>query len=226
MGTDPLFVVLDIETTGLDPRPYLRDLRDGRHAVEGGDDILEVGAILVSSPHSTFSALVRRTKPMDQIDPYVVGMHTKNGLWRDLEQRFGAQYASEADLSLATWLCSHGAIAGDGHGKNASGNVVLVGYSVHFDHTFLKSQWPETAKLLSHRVRDVGQFVSQCTEWGLPVPPKAGNMPHRALPDAEIELAQYLGLRDALQAMARPQLPELPWDMPVPEGSGVRPLPR
>lgn len=258
----PLLVVLDLETTGLAPRPYRRDLGDGRHAAEGGDNILEIGAIAVApwlAPNTpdtaVFHALVRRTKPMAEIDPFVIGMHTKNGLWADLggPDGFGGLDAADADRKLATWLRSHGAVAGDGQGANASGNVVLVGYSVHFDHSFLKAQFPETARLLSHRVRDVGAFAMQCVEWNLPVPGKAPSMPHRALQDAEIELKQYLGLRDALQALHRSAdlnpgtgrpwgLPgELQWPVDAngapahygseaphdrAEPSGVRPLPR
>ena len=239
--TAPFLVVLDLETTGLDPRPYRRDLGDGRYAVEGGDNILEIGAISLGPgawPRAgcDFHALVRRTKPMAEIDPFVIGMHTKNGLWNDLggPDGFGGLDAADADRQLASWLRSHGAAAGDGRGR---GNVVLVGYSVHFDHAFLEAQFPETARLLSYRIRDVGAFAMQCAEWGLPVPGKAPSMPHRALQDAEIELRQYLGLRDALQALARrtPELP-YPWSFdangaPVPEAptnepSGVRPLPR
>lgn len=249
--TAPLLVVLDLETTGLDPRPYRRDLGDGRYAVEGGDNILEIGAILVTAapahPSHRFHALVRRTKPMAEIDPFVVGMHTKNGLWADLggPDGFGGLDAADADRQLAAWLRSHGAVAGDGHGANASGNVVLVGYSVHFDHSFLKAQFPETARLLSYRIRDVGAFTMQCVEWGLPVPSKAPSMPHRALQDAEIELKQYLGLRDALRAFTAPPAwnpptdGSSPWERgevlqwpvdangaPAHEPSGVRPLPR
>lgn len=171
-------IVLDLETTG----------------VTSGDDILEVGAIVLDkddAPVGRFSRLCPRHKPFHEIDPYVRDMHTRNGLWEavDLFAKGGSVY--QADWLLADFLAGHGVKEGQG---------ILVGFSIDFDRRFIRQWMPQTERLLSYRMRDLSALLITLGEWGLDVPGKE-DVPHRALLDCEVELSLYLQLKSCMQAL-------------------------
>jgi oligoribonuclease len=173
-------IVLDLETTGTTP----------------GDDILEIGAIVLDkddSPVGRFSRLCPRHKPFHEIDPFVRDMHTRNGLWEavDMFQQTSSVY--QADWLLADFLAGHGVKEGRG---------ILVGFSIDFDRRFIRQWMPQTERLLSHRMRDIGAMLTVLGEWGLPVPAKE-DLPHRALLDCEVELSKYVQLKECMKALHR-----------------------
>jgi oligoribonuclease (3'-5' exoribonuclease) len=176
------YVVLDLETTGLSPT---------------NDQILELGAILVDAELEKIAEISYvahfGSAGLDRVDPFVRGMHTKNGLWLECE---GPECLSleDIDASFSEFLRKHGA---------EPRSVILAGFSVHFDQNFIKAQLPETAKLLSHRVLDFGgvnSFLVDCGFENL----KPADMPHRSLPDCELELAVGLKLREQLIELRAP----------------------
>lgn len=173
-----MLLVLDLETDGLDPARNI---------------VLEVGAILLDAQDENRASwhFLCPHRGLDHVDPVVVEMHTKNGLWRDCMQH--GRDPEEVDVLLATGLRTYGALARQ---------VVLVGHSIHFDLSFLHAQMPETARLLSHRIRDIGAMGRTLRDWGVDLP-ELPAMPHRALEDARIEHQGYLALKRRVQSMAK-----------------------
>lgn len=168
------YVVLDLETTGLDPRT---------------DQILEVGAIAVDSTLNEidrFHRIVSFAGFTLAVDPFVLKMHEKNNLWNECSTPCPSE--AQTDSDLAAWLSR---VAGRG--------VILMGNSVHFDHGFIKERFPLSGGLLSHRVMDIGGLARWLTDFGVstPTPP---DMPHRGLLDAEIELEAARKLRDIVRS--------------------------
>lgn len=161
----PVFIVLDLETTGLDPHQH---------------EILEVGAISLTGQglFSEFEDVCIRSD-RDNVDAYVMDMHTKNNLWRDCMQK--GRPIADVDAHLHQWLVNVGAVPK---------SVVLIGHSIHFDRTFMNVHMPQTLPLLSHRLRDIGQISTWLAENGVEVPLHA-EMPHRSLADCRIELENY-----------------------------------
>lgn len=173
-----MLLVLDLETSGLDPRVH---------------SILEVGAILLGAQDqeiARFQAVCPRSD-LDTVEVVVREMHTKNGLWRDCMQ--SGLPLETIDLHLQDWLEFHGA---------TKGSVVLVGHSIHFDLSFIRAQMPHTSVLISHRVRDIGAISRCLREWGMKLPELA-EMPHRAMGDCEIELASYLATKREIDSLVQ-----------------------
>ena len=180
---------LDLETTGLDPQR---------------DNILEVAASLAVF-HDPFDAYEMVNVPivfvrsMHGIDPFVVDMHTRNGLFaacagaralplREVEQRLCAALMP---------------IAKDSKGRS---RIVLGGSTVHFDLSFLRVHMPSLAAMLAHRTYDVSSLKLFCNAMGMPPFPKAEA--HRASADVveSIEHARACEewLRDGLRADVMP----------------------
>ena len=167
-------VILDLETTGLDPR---RDL------------ILECAALLVNterlSIESIFGALVSHKADVlnvfiESADARWAEMHTKSGLIAAL--RDGKQprvYGhKELDETLYEWATQRGF---------EPCSVRLGGFSSHFDREFLIARCPLFSSFLHHRVVNVSTLRDLAKEWcddeGLV---KADG--HRALTDAHAAL--------------------------------------
>lgn len=130
-------VFLDFETTGLDP------VRD---------QPLEIAAALVDhqlNPVSGYTSVIVPPHAIDgsKLDPFVIEMHTKNGLWSELREGKGLALSVVQD-SFDAWL-----------GAAAPGSLTLCGDSVHFDRAFLRNWFlPQTFAKFSHRLLDVSAF--------------------------------------------------------------------
>lgn len=175
------FVVLDIETTGLDTKV---------------DAILEIGAIAVDSKLRVLDEFhFIRAMPRHRFEylavQFVQEMHNKNGLADECNALYlantGAECLNRMEGALAHWLLD----------LCPAGNVTLCGFSVHFDHRFVTATLPDAGKLLSHRICDltsVATFAEMCGHPRI----KPDNMPHRALGDCRLELQCARGLMHQL----------------------------
>lgn len=160
------YVVLDIETTGLDPQK---------------DAILEIGAIAVDADanrwRSLLSLLVQpeSVNQIENISDVARQMHTNNGLLAELADGAGFSLAvAEGDL------CQFFRALGC-----EERSVILVGHTVSFDHGFLNAKMPEAAKFLSHRMLDISVPARLMRDLGYNI--TTYDMPHRAFKDAMCE---------------------------------------
>ena len=138
---------LDLETTGLDP---------------ASTEVLEVSVARADllNPFEIefiYNAVVRPVTLVEQMTPFIVDMHTKNGL---LTECFGSNAKDigqvDRELSeLVEWV------------EDKDERATLAGSSIHFDHSYLKVHLPKTNKKLSHRHYDVSALKLFCQSMGM-----------------------------------------------------------
>lgn len=155
---------LDFETTGIGTKDNV---------------ILEVALAMapLSDPYNyrhVYHAVIKfdRDKHPQTIDPFVIDMHTKNGLWDacSLSDKTIEEVEQEM-MGLFPIVVVRDEMP------------ILAGSSIHFDHDFFDAKMPTLAKRLSHRHYDVSATKLYCQSKGMPKFPKAEA--HRAKDDIE-----------------------------------------
>lgn len=157
----------DIETSGLNPRE---------------NKILEIATQLTDlypnpfgearpDPSTIYEAVIR-CQNTEIFSPFILDMHTKNGLLVECAK-------SEVDLLRAESRLLE--IVPEVVDKDE--RTVLAGASVHFDLGFLRAHMPTLAARLSHRVYDVSAVKLFCRSLGMSPFPKVEDLPHRAMVD-------------------------------------------
>ena len=169
-----MWLVLDLETTGLDPNR---------------DAILECAFIAVDAQTRRASFLVNQL-PRPMMVPFVQNMHVRNGLLDDLMVKPALGSSAELDVAL---------VRSFPEAKPRS--IHLVGNSIHFDRAFLNVHCPAFSTLLHHRMVDVTTLLLVANRVGLEVPPAdpTKGVPHRAMDDCVSSLFQlhhYLSVLD------------------------------
>lgn len=164
---------LDCETTGLDAER---------------DYPLELGVIITDLElveQASWSTPIRDKDIYDLMllcDPIVFQMHTKNGLFKDVEASGIPSREAEAYVLGLVGTSGMGVI----------GNP-CAGSTPQFDRRFLARHMPLLDKLFNHRVMDVSSFKWWQRVHGVEFPPEKGG--HRALPDIRSSIERMRSMR-------------------------------
>jgi len=178
---------LDCETTGLSPdRDALLELAVAEADLERPFDI---GPI--------YNAVFRFTD-VDALTPFIVTMHSKNGL------------LAECAKSLTTVLDAEDHLLNFVPEVSGDDKPTLAGSTVHFDHGFLRAHMPRLAARFSHRHYDVSAVKLFCRSLGMPKPPKAEA--HRATADV-LESVEHAKLCAEWLRTKQPWERQ-PWELP------------
>lgn len=172
---------LDIETTGLDPKT---------------DSILEV-AWKVSSDDLTPKTVLRHNVVRVSTDiyarlhesPEVLAMHTDTGLLDEID----------ADKNLLLLEDIEDEILKDIDGVDSG--LMLAGYSVHFDKSFIDEYMPRLSSKLSHRIYDVSTLRTMFDELGY-LERVPNDNKHRAASDTQNAYLQAFTYKSIVQSLS------------------------
>lgn len=182
------YVILDLETTGLDPSV---------------DEILELGAIIVDSELNEiarYSSIVVpdiQSLALQYMSDFVRDMHTKNGLLDNIKALRSSQnesYLPSVELEFIQFLAKNNCKPGE---------IVLIGKNVgRFDRKFIKQDMPALEWVLSHRCMELGDVVRFMNEFcGVDVTSEKKESNHRAMDDCVLALEEARALRDQTKKM-------------------------
>lgn len=173
----PVLCWIDLETTGLNS---MQDIP------------LEVGIILTDIRLNEFAReswlCTVRDFIWEPTDPFVLEMHTKNGLLEEMNNVVG-QYISYTtiDEEIEDWLIKQLTLQ---YGLTERQNLVIhpAGSSVHFDLDFIRKRFPSFYRQLHHRHYDVSSIkMFYQTLLGAYDPGPIDD--HRALADLDNDIA-------------------------------------
>jgi len=165
MTAEDYLLFLDLETTGNDAE------RD--HVLECGYVLVE-RASLDEVGHG--SSLILAPAPVSMLirDPFVVDMHTKNGLI--------VSHGDAISLPLSTYLNNLFASMVVQGSADLTPCITLAGYSPNFDRQFIVRDAPHFARFLHHRMMDISSLRACAKVWA-PHLVKEQEVAHRALAD-------------------------------------------
>lgn len=177
----PQFLWVDLETTGLDPREcrilewaavICADFR-------GGDmSTIEKYSSVIGCDSKKWAEIQK------EMDPYVLNMHTKNGLLAEcIESDTTLAESEDFLISLIE--------------TEPARSVVIAGSTPAFDWRFLVYHMPKLAGYLSHRTFDVSTLKMAERSWAGERFKKAEA--HRALPDILESIAHAKEIRDQIE---------------------------
>lgn len=164
---------LDTETTGLDGSKVER---------------LELGLVITTPELEVLHAAGypvwddRRTDEAGRNDPFIIDMHTRNGLWSAREHQ-GIKL-SEAEALIIEAIKQYGA-----EGSPMCGSTISYDRAVLGDSPILK--------VLHYRNIDVSSLRELAEDWGYPLAPKGQGL-HRAVPDCLDSVAALVHYRKTM----------------------------
>lgn len=183
MPSKDFILWFDLETTGNLPT----------------SDIIEIGAVLTDyelNEISDFSATIRAMPSLNlfDLDPVVIDMHTKNGLWRDLKTQPNHLAYDTLEQDILIWL--------NEHTKNEKQHIPAAGSGIsHFDRKYLTTYLPGLNNRLTYWNLDIG-VVRRFMELAHTPLDKAlvEAKTHRALDDAKAHVQEARVWRDLMQS--------------------------
>lgn len=184
-----IYVFLDLETTGLDPKLC---------------DILEVGIVIYDKNFNklaVFNEVAHYPDPRRSdstwIDPFVIDMHTKNGLW-------DAAYSSGNSLRAVEKAAIEFLKEG-GWDKQP-----MAGSTINFDRSFLAQHMPALNEVFHYRNIDVSTLKNLWAMYELPaLQSLAPAGTHRAVADCEDSAMSLLAMLSELEFPLNVATPKL-----------------
>lgn len=171
-------VWIDCEMTGLD---FKNDL------------LVEIACVITNAQLEVVSdglniVIQVPAERLEDMDPFVVNMHTESGLLPEIPNGISLEAAEEL---LFNYITSH---------IPEASKAPLAGSSVHVDRIFLQRDMPRVDSYLHYRIIDVSSVKELARRWYpkayFASPPKTGN--HRALGDILDSINELKYYRDAV----------------------------
>lgn len=187
-----MFIWTDLETTGLDP---------------ADDEILALGMIITDNAFKEITRFERVIhvpagwKAMREMDPYVLEMHTKNGLLEKVAE------SSDCLAAVEKFACAFLDLHLGAAAEKITERPPMAGNSVGFDRGFLTRHCPELIKRFNYRLLDVSTLkvlacatVPGAQKWNDDRPDAA----HTPIADLEGSISELAHWRSVLRR-------DLPW---------------
>ena len=186
---------VDLETTGLNPTHRFN--QNGAEQWVQKDRLLEIACIVTDGALvelARFEAVTNEAlnTHFPNVDPFVLDMHVKNGLWA--ESLLSKKTLTAVELDAMQFIVDNFPRE---EGQKTPRRILLGGSTVSFDRTFLEVWMPRVAACLGHRhydVSSVNSFVQRAMPavWeGRPRADTSGGdtgAKHRAMADIEASL--------------------------------------
>jgi len=172
-----MLAFLDLETSGLDV---------------DHDEILEVACLVIDDQLSTevarYHAVVRTEREFYEMSEVVRDMHTKNGLWAEVQDDSIALPIDLVDRELSRFLRDH-AVELD---QDTLMRPQLAGNGIHFDRAFMRRYLRRAEAELHYRQLDITGINEMARRFCSPLfegRPQTPKRKHRALDDVLESLA-------------------------------------
>jgi len=171
-------VWIDCEMTGLD---FKNDL------------LVEIACVITNAQLETVAeglniVIQAPAERLENMDPFVVNMHTESGLLPEIPNGISLEAAEE---QLFDYISSH---------IPEANKAPLAGSSVHVDRIFLQRDMPRVDSYLHYRIIDVSSIKELVRRWYprayFASPTKTGN--HRALGDILDSINELKYYREAV----------------------------
>ena len=162
------------------------------------DQIIEIGAVMTDRDLNELSAkqivvkALLSTEKVLEIDPFVLEMHTKNGLWIDCA--LSEVLAPDADAQMVEWIKQY--TKGD--------HIPLAGSGVsHYDRDYIEKDLPKFNRYLSYWAYDTGVIRRTLKLFGIDASfaDTTDDKTHRALDDIKAHVEEMRRYKQLFTAM-------------------------